>query len=174
VADLRARIWELLEQGELTHRAHNFVKEFSGGMQRRLLILRALMSRPRVLFLDEPTVGLDPQVRRQLWDLIAQLKGEGITIMLTTHYIEEAEILCDRVGILNRGRLIALDTPGALTAQIGGYVLESLQEGHRRYQIVPDQEEAYLQAREEAHGVVIRKVNLEDVFIQLTGQRLKT
>ena len=174
VADLRTRIWELLEQGELTHRAHNFVKEFSGGMQRRLLILRALMSRPRVLFLDEPIVGLDPQVRRQLWDLIAQLKGEGITIMLTTHYIEEAEILCDRVGILNRGRLIALDTPGALTAQIGGYVLESLQEGHRRYQIVPDQEEAYLRAREEAHGVVIRKVNLEDVFIQLTGQRLKT
>jgi ABC-2 type transport system ATP-binding protein len=173
VPQLKARIWELLEQGELQDRAQSFVKEFSGGMQRRLLILRALMSRPQVLFLDEPTVGLDPQVRRQLWDLITQLKGEGITVMLTTHYIEEADILCDRVGILNRGELIALDTPQALTAQVGGYVVESLQQGHRHYQIYKDREEAHAQAREEDHGVVIRKVNLEDVFIQLTGQRLK-
>jgi ABC-2 type transport system ATP-binding protein len=173
VPQLKARIWELLEQGELQDRAHSFVREFSGGMQRRLLILRALMSRPQVLFLDEPTVGLDPQVRRQLWDLITQLKGGGITVMLTTHYIEEAEILCDRVGILNRGELIALDTPEALTAQVGGYVVESLQQGRRHYQIFKDRDEAHSQAREEMHGVVIRKVNLEDVFIQLTGQRLK-
>jgi ABC-2 type transport system ATP-binding protein len=173
VPQLKERIWELLDQGELRERAHSFVREFSGGMQRRLLILRALMSRPQVLFLDEPTVGLDPQVRRQLWDLITQLKGEGITVMLTTHYIEEAEALCDRVGILNRGELIALDTPEALTAQVGGYVVESLQQGRRHYQIYQDRDEAHAQAREEAHGVVIRKVNLEDVFIQLTGQRLK-
>jgi ABC-2 type transport system ATP-binding protein len=173
IPELKARIAEMLALGQLTDRARNFVKEFSGGMQRRLLILRALMSRPQVLFLDEPTVGLDPQVRRQLWDMIGQLKAQGITMMLTTHYIEEAEILCDRVGILNRGRLIALDTPRALIDRIGGYVLESLHEGRRRYQLLKDKEEAYALAREEPQGVVIRRVNLEDVFIQLTGERLK-
>ncbi len=112
--DLKQRISGLLELGELTDRAHHLVRTFSGGQQRRLLILRALLSRPQVLFLDEPTVGLDPQIRRQIWDMIQQLHRDGITIMLTTHYIEEAEKLCGRVGILNKGRLIALGSaPGA-------------------------------------------------------------
>ena len=118
--DLQARIAELLVFGNLQERADSLVREFSGGMQRRLLILRALVSRPRVLFLDEPTVGLDPQVRRQLWNLIQELKLSGITIILTTHYIEEAEMLCDRVGVLNRGRLIALDTPRPWWPRWGG------------------------------------------------------
>ncbi len=171
MADLQARIAELLEFGNLQERADSLVRDFSGGMQRRLLILRALVSRPRVLFLDEPTVGLDPQVRRQLWGLIQELKLEGITIILTTHYIEEAEMLCDRVGILNRGRLIALDTPQALVAQLGGYVVETLDRG-RQYLLVRDKEAAYARAQTEPAGVIIRKVNLEDVFIQLTGERL--
>ncbi len=102
--ELKKRIWSLLELGELTDRAHHLVRTFSGGQQRRLLILRALLSRPQVLFLDEPTVGLDPQIRRQIWDMIQQLHRDGITIMLTTHYIEEAEKLCGRVGILNKGK----------------------------------------------------------------------
>ncbi len=174
VPDLKARVRELLEQGGLSARARHFVKDFSGGMQRRLQILRALMSRPKVLFLDEPTVGLDPQVRRQLWDWILGFKAAGMTLMLTTHYIEEAEILCDRVGILSRGRLIALDSPGALTGRLGGFVLESLGQGRRRYLLVKDQEEAYARARSEPEGVIIRRVNLEDVFIQLTGERLQT
>ena len=170
--DLQARIAELLEFGALTERADSLVREFSGGMQRRLLILRALVSRPQVLFLDEPTVGLDPQVRRQLWNLIQELKLGGITIILTTHYIEEAEMLCNRVGILNRGRLIALDTPQALVEKLGGYVVETLNEGRRRYLLVRDKEEAYRQAQTEPSGVIIRQVNLEDVFIKLTGERL--
>jgi ABC-2 type transport system ATP-binding protein len=170
--DLPARIAELLEFGNLQERAHSLVRDFSGGMQRRLLILRALVSRPRVLFLDEPTVGLDPQVRRQLWNLIQGFKLEGITIILTTHYIEEAEMLCDRVGVLNRGRLIALDTPGALVAQVGGYVVETLNSGQRQYLLVRDKEEAYARAQTEPTGVIIRQANLEDVFIQLTGERL--
>ena len=174
VPNLKTRIGELLEQGGLASRARHFVKEFSGGMQRRLLILRALMSRPQVLFLDEPTVGLDPQVRRQLWDWILGFKAEGMTIMLTTHYIEEAEILCDRVGILSRGRLIALDSPKALTGRLGGFVLESLDNGRRQYLLVKDQEEAYARAQGDPEGVIIRRVNLEDVFIQLTGERLQT
>jgi len=174
VPDIKIRIEELLEQGGLASRARHFVKEFSGGMQRRLLILRALMSRPQVLFLDEPTVGLDPQVRRQLWDWILDFKAAGMTIMLTTHYIEEAEILCDRVGILSRGRLIALDSPKTLTGRLGGFVLESLDNGRRQYLLVKDQEEAYARAQGDPEGVIIRRVNLEDVFIQLTGERLQT
>jgi ABC-2 type transport system ATP-binding protein len=170
--DLRARIAELLAFGNLQDRADSLVREFSGGMQRRLLILRALVSRPRVLFLDEPTVGLDPQVRRQLWNLIQELGSSGITIILTTHYIEEAEMLCDRVGVLNRGRLIALDTPAALVAKVGGYVVETLNSGRRQYLLVRDKDEAYARAQTEPSGVIIRQANLEDVFIQLTGERL--
>jgi ABC-2 type transport system ATP-binding protein len=172
MSDLPARIHELLEFGNLEKRAHTLVRDFSGGMQRRLLILRALVSRPQVLFLDEPTVGLDPQVRRQLWNLIQELKLEGITIILTTHYIEEAEMLCDRVGILNRGRLIALNTPPALVAQVGGYVVETLNGARREYLLVRDKHAAYARAQDQTAGVTIRQANLEDVFIQLTGERL--
>jgi ABC-2 type transport system ATP-binding protein len=172
VKDLKSRIVALLEEGELGSRAHHRVREFSGGMQRRLLMLRAIMSRPQVLFLDEPTVGLDPQVRRQLWDLITQFKAEGISVLLTTHYIEEAEILCDRVGILNRGRLIALDTPQALKAQAGGYTVESIKNGRRRYEFVQDREEAQRRAQADPQGVIVRRVNLEDVFIKLPGESL--
>ena len=104
------RIEELLKFVELERVRRSFVRELSGGMKRRLLIIRALIHRPKILFLDEPTVALDPQVRRKIWELIQNLKAQGITIVLTTHYIEEAEFLCDRAAILNRGKLVALDT----------------------------------------------------------------
>ncbi len=104
------RIDELLKFVELERVCKSFVKELSGGMKRRLLIIRALIHQPKILFLDEPTVALDPQVRRKIWELIKNLKAQGITIVLTTHYIEEAEFLCDRAAILNRGKLVALDT----------------------------------------------------------------
>jgi len=172
VPELSRRIQEVLLWAQLEERARHQVKDFSGGMQRRLLVARALLSRPRVLFLDEPTVGLDPQIRRQLWDMIRQLKAEGITVLLTTHYIEEAEMLCDRVGILNRGRLIALDTPGALKARVGGYVVEATNGFRVQYMLVKDKEEAYARAKEAPAAVFIRQANLEDVFIQLTGERL--
>ena len=106
----RERIDELLKFVELEKFRKSFVQELSGGMKRRLLIVRALIHRPKILFMDEPTVALDPQVRRKIWELITDLKSRGITIVLTTHYIEEAEFLCDRVAILNCGRLVALDT----------------------------------------------------------------
>jgi len=117
----RTRIDELLKFVELEKVRRSFVRELSGGMKRRLLIVRALIHRPQILFLDEPTVALDPQVRRRIWELITDLKAQGITIVLTTHYIEEAEALCDRVAILNRGRLVALDTTENLCA---GHSLE--------------------------------------------------
>lgn len=101
---------ELLNFVELKSVENDFIKKLSGGMKRRLLIVRALIHRPKILFLDEPTVALDPQVRRKIWELIQNLKSRGITIVLTTHYIEEAEFLCDRAAILNSGKLVALDT----------------------------------------------------------------
>ncbi len=171
--ELKPRIWELLDLGELTDRAYHLVRTFSGGQQRRLLILRALLSRPQVLFLDEPTVGLDPQIRRQIWDMIQQLHRDGITIMLTTHYIEEAEKLCGRVGILNKGKLIALDTPHDLVRGVGGYVVESLDNGRRHYSLVREKVDAYALGQANHEEVVIRQTNLEDVFIQLTGERLQ-
>jgi len=173
VPDLKKRLWALLEIGELVDRAHDLVRNFSGGQQRRLLILRALLSRPQILFLDEPTVGLDPQIRRQIWEMIQQLHQQGITILLTTHYIEEAEKLCGRVGILNRGRLIAADTPAALVQLVGGYVVESQDNGRRHYALARDKSAAYALARTHHDDVTIRQSNLEDVFIQLTGERLQ-
>ena len=110
------RIDELLKFVELDKVRKSFIRQLSGGMKRRLLIVRALIHRPKILFLDEPTVALDPQVRHKVWALIKSLKAQGITIVLTTHYIEEAEFLCDRVAILNRGKLVALDTTENLCA----------------------------------------------------------
>lgn len=111
------KIDELLNFVELQSVENDFIKKLSGGMKRRLLIIRALIHSPKVLFLDEPTVALDPQVRRKIWELIQNLKSRGITIVLTTHYIEEAEFLCDRVAILNAGKLVALDTVKNLCAE---------------------------------------------------------
>ena len=110
------KIDELLNFVELEKVKNFFVKKLSGGMKRRLLIIRALIHSPKILFLDEPTVALDPQVRRKIWELIQNLRAQGITIILTTHYIEEAEFLCDRVAIMNAGKLVALDTTANLCA----------------------------------------------------------
>lgn len=110
----KERIAELLDYVELSEVVNDGVKRLSGGMKRRLLIARALIHRPRILFMDEPTVALDPQVRRKIWDLVRQMAKKGVTVFLTTHYIEEAEALCDRVAILNKGRLVAVDSPARL------------------------------------------------------------
>jgi len=112
------RISELLERVELADRADELVEKYSSGMKQRVAIARALLSRPPVLLLDEPTLGLDPQAARRLRELVLELRGEGHTILLTTHYMEEADQLSDRIGIIDQGRVIALDTPAALKAGI--------------------------------------------------------
>ncbi len=169
---IEERIDELLEWTGLSERANSLVKTYSGGMQRRLLVARAIMHRPGVLFLDEPTVGLDPQVRRQILDLIRSLQQEGVTILLPTHYIEEAELLCHRVGILNQGKLIALGTPEELKAQVGHFVVESLDDRVTNYRLFDQREEAYHFAEQRNDDVFIREANLEDVFIKIAGERL--
>jgi len=170
--DREVRIRELLEFSELWDKRHVQVQKFSGGMKRRLLIARAIMHRPRVLFLDEPTVGLDPQIRRRVWDMIMTLKNEGITILVTTHYIEEADYLCDRVGIMNHGRLVALDTPENLKNKTGRFaVVCSRSNGcSARFFNVRDEAVQYASAIE--GDVTVRQTNLEDVFIALTGEAI--
>lgn len=120
------RIAELLKYMELEEWRNSGVKKLSGGMKRRLLIARALIHRPQILFLDEPTVALDPQVRRRIWTLISELQQGGATIILTTHYIEEAEKLCARTAIINGGKLLAVDTPKNFCAKLGKNNLEDV------------------------------------------------
>lgn len=110
---------ELLAIVELSAKRTTWVSKLSGGQRQRLSVACALAGRPDLLFLDEPTTGLDPQSRRQLWDVLARYRGDGGTVLLTTHYMDEAHAICDRVGIMDHGRLIALGTPGALVASLG-------------------------------------------------------
>jgi ABC-2 type transport system ATP-binding protein len=114
----RERIAELLERLELTHRADEYVERYSSGMKQRIAIAKALLANPPVVLLDEPTVGLDPQSARNLRELVADIRREGRTVLLTTHYMEEADQLCDRIGIVDRGTIIALDTPANLKRSI--------------------------------------------------------
>jgi ABC-2 type transport system ATP-binding protein len=174
VEDSKKKIEAMLRAVDLWERKDSVVANFSGGMQRRLLLARALLPKPLVLFLDEPSIGLDPQIRRQMWDMIRKTKIEGRTIILTTHYIEEAEALCDRVGILSRGRLISLDSPQNLKALVGEYIVEFITpEGKLVQQICKNAEEAHGLAKKREDGVTIRRTNLEDVFIKLTGERIE-
>ncbi len=122
--DRERRISEVLQLVELQERSHLLVEKYSGGMKRRLEIARGLIHRPKVLFLDEPTLGLDAQTRRHIWEYIKRLNAEfGVTIILTTHYMEEADFLCRRVAIMDRGRFVALDTPANLKDILGGDVV---------------------------------------------------
>jgi ABC-2 type transport system ATP-binding protein len=134
---------ELLEIVELGPKRGSRVGTLSGGQKQRLSLACALAGRPDLLFLDEPTTGLDPQSRRQLWSVLDRFRTDGGTILLTTHYMDEAQTLCDRVAIVDHGRLIALDTPGALIASLG------------------------------EPKVVVHHGTLEDVFVALTGRHLR-
>lgn len=138
---------ELLAEVELSDKASSYPEKLSGGQKQRFSIASALVNKPKLLFLDEPTTGLDPQARRHLWDLIRQVKKKGITVMLTTHYMEEAEVLCDRVAVMDNGEIIALDTPDNLIKQL-------LDRGFTK-------------------PVHVQQANLEDVFIDLTGKELR-
>jgi len=129
-ATARARAQHLLELMEIADRGDAKVDELSGGQQQRLMIARALMHEPQVLFLDEPTVGLDPHARLALWTVLRALHDEGRTVVMTTHYMEEADRLCERVAIIDRGRLLALDTPAQLKSQApGGTLVELMLDG---------------------------------------------
>ena len=127
-SEAKERAFRILDRVGLTDRAKGAVSKFSGGMKRRLNIAVALMNTPALLMLDEPTVGIDPQSRSHIFDTILQLRDEGMTVLYTTHYMEEADRLCDRIGIMDNGRLIALDTPRGLKSQVGDANTTTLEE----------------------------------------------
>jgi ABC-2 type transport system ATP-binding protein len=170
--DRTARIEELLRFVGLWEKRDVPVEHLSGGMRRRLLIARGLMHRPQVVFMDEPTVGLDPQARRLIWGLIDDLKRSGITILLTTHYIEEADELCDRVAIMRQGKVMTVGAPADLKALVGRYVLECLGRHDLHRQFLRSRDEALDAGKSMGCDVVVRDVTLEDVFIELTGERI--
>jgi ABC-2 type transport system ATP-binding protein len=172
----KQRIAEVLEFAGLTKQSEKIVEELSGGMKKAAMIARALIHKPKVLFLDEPTVGLDVQVRRRMWDLIRNLSRNGTTIFLTTHYIEEAEALCQRVGIVHQGHLIALGKPAELRQTVGMVTVEILVDGlFTRYEHFVNREAAthYVQSlSSDAKSIIIRDSSLEDVFVELTGKKV--
>jgi ABC-2 type transport system ATP-binding protein len=175
-SERKQRINELLDYVGLTESANRLVDTLSGGMKKRAGIISSLMHQPKILFLDEPTVGLDAQTRRRLWNLIRRLHLDGTTIFLTTHYIEEAEALCQRVGIIHKGRLIDLGKPLELRQRLGLVTVETLVNNKEtRYQYFSDRiaAKSYVQnLPSDARTIVIRESNLEDVFVELTGQKV--
>ena len=194
------RIKFVLEMVELTDRANDLVEKYSGGMQRRLEIARGLMHNPRVLFLDEPTRGLDAQTRRRIWEYIHQLsENQNTTVLLTTHYMEEADFLCNRVGIMDRGKIVALDTPRNLKNTIGADVVTleiesgdcesfkkldfiqgvikhgasvslSVKNGETKIPMLME----FAQSRNiKVKSVELHKPSLEDVFLRYTGTTIR-
>ena len=138
---------EFLRDVDLEDKAKSYYESLSGGQKQRLSITTALVNSPKVFFLDEPTTGLDPQARRHLWELIEKVRDKGISVIMTTHYMDEAEILCDRIAVMDNGKIVAIDTPRNLISQL-------LKRGFKKKQEV-------------------QQANLEDVFIDLTGKDLR-
>ncbi len=195
---IQKRIDEVLEMVDLTKRKKDLVRTFSGGMRRRLEIARGLIHYPRVLFLDEPTIGLDPQTRNKIWEYITRLKKNvDITIFLTTHYMEESEI-CDRIAIIDEGRIIALDTPDELKKMVGldiitivsednDRLIEYLEKKFRVKAEITQDDEIRFDVRESAKfipgfmrhcpvkilSISARKSSLNDVFLNLTGKEIR-
>lgn len=174
-AQRKVDIGQWLNYIGLSDRTNDKVKTLSGGMKRRLQIARALLHKPSILFLDEPTVGLDPQTRRRLWEIIRELNREQkMTMLLTTHYMEEVEYLCDRIGIMDQGQLIESGTLEGLRQKHGeGIVMK--QKGDRwEYVFFPTLAEAnhYLDQQPDKTGMMTRPANLEDIFVELTGRNL--
>lgn len=164
------RIQELSDFFGLEEYLDKPVDSLSGGWKKRAAIVCAMLHSPRILFLDEPTSGLDINARRLLWDVVRKLHSNGTTIMLTTHYIEEAEALCDRVGIIDHGKMIALDTPEKLCMTVGSVAVEYMDDGRTEYRYFRDRNEANAFASTIGTDVTIRRTNLEDVFVELTGK----
>lgn len=167
------KIHELLDYVGLADREKTPVARLSGGMKRRLAIARALLHSPRVLFLDEPTTGLDAGMRRRIWALIKRIQKKGTTIFLTTHYIEEAEFLARRVAFLDEGRIIALDSPRVLMARQGAWAIDRVVDENIKTIYFKTKEAARKYSVIKEEGFSFRRVNLEDSFLALTGKKVR-
>lgn len=173
--DIRKRMESISAVLGLTPFLDHTVIKLSGGWKRKTAIACALMHDPKILFLDEPTAGLDTQSRHMLWDMIRQLNNAGTTIFLTTHYIEEAENLCDRVAIINNGKRVALGSPEELCGRIGRFAVEYDGEDlTRKYRYFQDRDDAkrFAEGIGDSDTVLLRKTTLEDVFLEMTGREV--
>ena len=171
VSARRADGW--LERVGLVEKADSRVEELSGGQAQRLSIACALVHDPDVVFLDEPTAALDPQARRNLWELLSGLNDSGRTVVLTTHYMDEAEVLCDRVAIMDQGRILELDTPAALILGLDAPTRITLADGHVITTREPGAELGRLADAGRLDGVRVQTGTLEDVFLDLTGREYR-
>jgi ABC-2 type transport system ATP-binding protein len=173
IPDFHRNIADKLSMLGLTEEKDTIAEHLSGGMQRRLLIARALLSNPEIIFLDEPTIGLDPIIRREIWDIVRGLKESGKTIFMTTHYMEEAEVLCDRVAFISKGRVVTIGSPEELKNNKGRYVMEKKNGDGRTSRIFYNHRyEAEEIVRLSNNGAIVRKTNLEDIFIELTRDEI--
>ena len=170
--EITRRTAELLDYLEMSDRQQAIAKNLSGGLKRRLLIARALLHAPKMLFLDEPSVGLDPAIRRNLWGFIKKIKNDGATIFLTTHYIEEAEFLAERVAFLDGGKIVAEDDPATLVAAIGDWAVDYMDENRLQTAYFRSRDEAGNYVHQRANGCTVRRVNLEDAFLSMTGRKI--
>jgi len=162
---------QILDYVEMADRLNCRVNTLSGGLKRRLMIARALIHEPSILFLDEPTVGLDAAIRRRIWALIRKIQAAGTTVFLTTHYIEEAEFLAGRVAFLDKGRIVTLDTPANLMAAIGTWAIDRLTPKGMETVYFKDREEAEAFNHDNSQQYTLRRVNLEDAFLAVTGKK---
>lgn len=169
------RISELSEYVGLGEYMDRTVNSLSGGWKKRAAVICSVLHNPKVLFLDEPTAGLDIQARRLLWDLVRSLNRRGTTIFVTTHYIEEAEVLCDRVGIIDNGKLLAVGKSQELCETVGSTVVEYTKEDEiTEYKCFKSKSEAdeFVKGLGHCENLLIRNTNLEDVFVELTGKAM--
>ena len=163
---------ELLEFAGLIDFRKRTVRHLSGGMKRKLMICRALMVEPEILLLDEPTAGMDALSRRQMWNLLRQVNTQKRTIILTTHYMEEAQTLCDRVALLNRGKLQKLDTPEALIREQGEFAVDEITENGVSTRYFHNREDAIRYLENTGPQASFRATTLEDVFVECAGRKL--
>lgn len=170
--DIREKTEQLLAFAGLTSHRKKTIRKLSGGMRRKLMVCRALLTEPEILLLDEPTAGMDALSRRQMWNLLRQLNEKGLTILLTTHYIEEAQALCDRVALMDGGKLEDLDTPENLICKLGAYAVDEMHPDgvHSSYFTERSQAIAYLS--ELTGNCTLRDTTLEDVFVEQAGKNL--
>ena len=169
---IREKSDQLLEFAGLTEFRKRTVRHLSGGMKRKLMICRALMIEPEILLLDEPTAGMDALSRRQMWNLLRQVNDRNMTILLTTHYIEEAQALCDRVALINRGKLQKLDTPQALIDELGSFAVDETSEDGLVSKYFHNRQDAIDYLAGAGSQASFRATTLEDVFVDCAGRKL--
>ncbi len=167
------RINELLEYLEVLDRKDSLAKHLSGGLKRRVMIARALVHSPKILFLDEPTVGLDAAIRKRIWAIVKRIQQDGTTIFLTTHYIEEAEYLAQRVAFLNEGLIVEVDTPKNLVDKMGAWAVDRVVDSQLETSYYNKREDASAYILGQNTDCMLRRVNLEDSFLSLTGKKVK-